>query len=131
MEPNTGYVITDQNAHLLATISGIGFGTVSVNRGWAVIYEENPYPRWSIMPKNAAQARNGFKWVDSPLNGLPTRTEKEIRQEWAELNKTYSEKLDELKKELERAKLRDEGDNVEPAKAFAEKTTPIVEPLIS
>ena len=111
MEPNTGYVITEQNIGLIAMISGNSHNVLKANIGWAAVYEENPYPRWSLMPKNLAEERHGFEWVDSSLNGLPARTVKEIRKDWAQVNAEYSKKLNSLTKELERAELRDGVDN--------------------
>jgi len=107
MDKNTGYIITAENSSLLATITGKSLDFLERNQGWAAVFDEDPYPRWQFMPKNVAERRRGFTWVDSPLNGLPSRTEKEIRKEWAEVNKAYGEKLAELRKELERAQMRD------------------------
>lgn len=109
MEPNTGYIITEQNARLVSTISGKELKTITANIGWVVLWDQDPYPNWYLMPRNVAERRKGFTYVDSPLNGLPTRSQKDIREEWTKVNKEYSEKLAVLQKELERAKLRDEG----------------------
>lgn len=111
MDSNTGYIITNTNAQLLSYISGLGYGTIFANKGWAAVFEEAPYPRWLLMPTNVAEARKGFRYVDSELNGLPARKEEVIRKEWAEVNKTYSVKVDELSAELERAKLTEEPTN--------------------
>jgi hypothetical protein len=107
MEHNTGYIITEQNAQLLANITGKDLRVIQANIGWAAVYDEKPHPIWYLLPKNAALDIKDFKWVDSDLNGLPARSQKAIREEWAQVNKDYAEKLEELKKELNRAILRD------------------------
>jgi len=127
MEPNTGYIITTQNASLVAQISGKELKTIEANIGWAAVYQENPYPRWSLMPKNVAEQFKDFKWVDSVLNGLPTRSQKAIREEWAQLNKEYSEKLAKLQEELDRAKFRDgvnDGSTGETQVSIGDATSP-------
>ncbi len=111
MNPNTGYIITEQNAQLICNISGFRMQTLLRNIGWVVIYREGPYPDWSLLPLNVASRVEGFHLVDSPLNGLPARSVKEIRAEWAEVNTTYSAKLEELQKELKRAGLQEAGVN--------------------
>ena len=111
MEKNTGYIITEQNQDMLAYISGKPVKTLKANHGWVAVYMEDPYPEWRLLPKKAAEQIKGFSYVDSPLNGLPTRSEKEIRKEWTEVNNTYKEKIEELQKELERRKLMDGDDN--------------------
>lgn len=108
MEPNTGYIITHENARLISSISGWHREVIWANIGWVAVYQENPFPRWSLMPKNAAELTPDFHYVDSTLNGLPSRSVKEIRAEWAEVNRTFGEKIEELQKELDRAKLKEE-----------------------
>lgn len=107
MEKNTGYIITEQNAAVIANISGKEMKTLLANKGWVAIYQEDPYPVWRLLPRNAAEQIKDFTYIDSPLNGLPTRSEKDIRAEWSEVNKAYSEKVESLRKELERRKLLD------------------------
>jgi hypothetical protein len=108
MEENTGYIITEQNANLVANLSGKDVSLLLRNKGWVAVYMEDPYPVWHLMPRKAAERIRGFKYVDSLLNGLPARSEKEIREEWAKVNKEYSEKVKSLNEELQRRKLWDE-----------------------
>lgn len=117
MENNTGYVITRANCSLVSYISGRPLSTIIVNIGWVAMYSERWMPRWRLMPRNVAEREQGFRLVDSPLNGEATRSIDEIIKARSELNSKYSQQLEVLNAEYTQ-KLQALNDEYERAKIF-------------
>ena len=55
MHKNTAVKINDDQLNVLSYVTGTPLQTLEANIGWYLVYLENPYPDWLIMPKTAVQ----------------------------------------------------------------------------